>query len=57
LEKKVNCEKCDISEDSANPMMNYLYTVRIKDFDEEGYLDSKGEGERKHFSQVFASSI
>lgn len=32
------CEKCNISEDSAEPMMNYAYPLELKDFDEEKIL-------------------
>jgi len=32
------CDKCDISEDSAMPMINYLYPLELKDFDEDKIL-------------------
>ncbi len=32
------CEKCDISEDSCEPMMNYIYPLELKDFDDEKIL-------------------
>ncbi len=32
------CEKCDISEDSAVPMMNYIYPLELKDFDDDKIL-------------------
>ncbi len=32
------CEKCDISEDSAEPMMNYLYPLELTDFDDSKIL-------------------
>ncbi len=32
------CEDCGISEDSATPMMNYLYPLELKDFDEDKIL-------------------
>lgn len=32
------CDKCDISEDSAIPIMNYLYPLECKNFDEESVL-------------------
>src|SRR3990167_2447238 len=32
------CEKCDISEDSAIPIMNYIYPLELTDFDEAKIL-------------------
>ena len=32
------CEECDISEDSAVPIMNYIYPLELKDFDEDKIL-------------------
>jgi hypothetical protein len=32
------CEKCDISEDSAIPIMNYLYPLELNSFDETKIL-------------------
>jgi len=33
------CDKCDISEDSANPMMNYIYPLELKDFEDKKILE------------------
>ena len=33
-----HCEECDISEDSGIPIMNYLYPLEFKDFDEDKIL-------------------
>lgn len=32
------CEKCDFSEDSAIPIMNYLYPLELDNFDEDKIL-------------------
>lgn len=32
------CDKCDISEDSAEPMMNYIYPLELTDFEESKIL-------------------
>jgi len=32
------CDECDVSEDSARPMMNYLYPLELTDFDEDKIL-------------------
>jgi len=32
------CEDCDISEDNCNPMMNFIYPLELKDFDEDKIL-------------------
>ena len=38
VEENDYCEKCDISEDSCNPMMNYLYPLECSGFDEDKIL-------------------
>ncbi len=38
LEEENYCDKCDISEDSAIPMMNYLYPLELKDFEDSKLL-------------------
>ena len=38
VEEKDWCDKCDIHEDSGIPIMNYLYPLELKDFDEDKML-------------------
>ncbi len=38
VEENDYCEKCYISEDSAQPMMNYLYPLELTDFEDSKML-------------------
>lgn len=38
MQKKGYCEKCDISEDSAIPIMNYIYPLELTDFSDNKIL-------------------